>query len=222
MRPRRFRRGESPLSVAVSAPSSAGFNEAPAIPPGRERFGQVVSGQGRAASMRPRRFRRGERRRRVPQTEQRSASMRPRRFRRGEVVLQHPRDPARERFNEAPAIPPGRGDGGELGTSGNPRASMRPRRFRRGEPEGWKHGSHQAHPASMRPRRFRRGEGRASSRVADPWWCFNEAPAIPPGRAITGQGIDFGYQTASMRPRRFRRGERYRRRRLAAQRESLQ
>ena len=158
MRPRRFRRGEVVASTTATVVSTPCFNEAPAIPPGR---GHEVAPERRGlafASMRPRRFRRGEVYRAGRRAGDEQASMRPRRFRRGEAPFEGAPKRVQARFNEAPAIPPGRD------------------RYRLAEPLGDK-------PASMRPRRFRRGEtGSARTEPRAPA-CFNEAPAIPPGRA---------------------------------------
>ena len=59
MRPRRFRRGKPSLHVFV-ANRRRGFNEAPAIPPGKTGAAARVRNERRPASMRPRRFRRGK------------------------------------------------------------------------------------------------------------------------------------------------------------------
>ena len=83
MRPRRFRRGELASAIPAGNEPLAGFNEAPAIPPGRAGSSSQASVAGKA-SMRPRRFRRGEVGVERPVPVEDVASMRPRRFRRGE------------------------------------------------------------------------------------------------------------------------------------------
>ena len=111
MRPRRFRRGETRAS-SPPVDVRSGFNEAPAIPPGRAR--------GRGVEWYP----------------SITASMRPRRFRRGELARLPGRFAVHLSFNEAPAIPPGRASSGCSTAKARHDASMRPRRFRRGERPG--------------------------------------------------------------------------------------
>ena len=142
-----------------------------------------------------------------------AASMRPRRIRRGnarrwsasrtstagfnEAAANSPRKHRREvrarvdhcGFNEAAANSP-RKHADEQQSDFLDLASMRPRRIRRGN--GWlhRHGDQRHRDASMRPRRIRRGNLRS--------------PARPTGR-----------NPASMRPRRIRRGNTWRPRRGA-------
>ena len=93
------------------------------------------------------------------------ASMRPRRFRRGKRGIQSHGYSLANRFNEAPAIPPGKTALDLYGSFRRWQASMRPRRFRRG-----KLLLQRAHEsirlrASMRPRRFRRGKRARSEMI---------------------------------------------------------
>ena len=204
MRPRRFCRGKLRIYERHDG-SSPGFNEAPAILPGKAAEQQIAV-RPEGASMRPRRFCRGKhvkgrfmrrsyrasmRPRRFCRGKRHSgrladmdvpASMRPRRFCRGK--WRRPRSERRERhcFNEAPAILPGKA-GGRLGPRrGGHRASMRPRRFCRGKARRHRWGRRDV-GASMRPRRFCRGKplhGYQRRWIED---RFNEAPAILPGKA---------------------------------------
>ena len=261
MRPRRFRRGKPRRSrhegagsgrfneapaippgktvqyVEVKAPRPPGFNEAPAIPPGKTSAAPNGPPPRSSASMRPRRFRRGKRPRpRTAGQDRDRASMRPRRFRRGKQVIIAICARRENCFNEAPAIPPGKtGPASRCGSRMKHRFNEAPaippktrgpagRRLR-------------LFGASMRPRRFRRGKpDRRSGTAAPSPTCFNEAPAIPPGKTSawpttwprgsagfneapaippgkTGRQIIRRRQIrshASMRPRRFRRGKRCR------------
>ena len=84
MRPRRFRRGKRGRPAPPPPRRSVGFNEAPAIPPGKTGSGVPAWRSTSSASMRPRRFRRGKPTRSTAlHVSKRKASMRPRRFRRG-------------------------------------------------------------------------------------------------------------------------------------------
>ena len=83
MRPRRFCRGKL-LPQDGDGEAWLGFNEAPAILPGKERLPGLS--------------------RKHPDF----ASMRPRRFCRGKAASFLPPDPGLKRFNEAPAILPGK------------------------------------------------------------------------------------------------------------------
>ena len=156
MRPRRFRRGNpDALGTHVTCHARASMR------PRRFRRGnpsrERMALDDRSASMRPRRFRRGNPAGATIQDTEEPASMRPRRFRRGNRGY-HSRRGRRQccRFNEAPAIPPGKPSrlaGRKLEFD---HASMRPRRFRRGN-RGECPTDRLDRVASMRPRRFRRG-----------------------------------------------------------------
>ena len=110
MRPRRFCRGEARAGARSPSPR-ASFNEAPAILPGRGRakpchFGEGWHGFNEAPAILPGR---DELRVELHQSFG-TASMRPRRFCRGEPEWTTSFSVASmKRFNEAPAILPGRG-----------------------------------------------------------------------------------------------------------------
>ena len=213
-------------------PTYPSFNEAPAILPGRDETGAALALDAEVASMRPRRFCRGE--------AARSASVRsrstcfneapailpgrarpkparrrsPRRFNEAPAILPG-RAPSRRSwaasdgycFNEAPAILPGRVPDRRRRDPQLVEASMRPRRFCRGELCG-KAGLVLPHtPASMRPRRFCRGELSRGPRPQS----LGGIASMRPRRFCRGEPDrrrrDSVMFEASMRPRRFCRGE---------------
>ena len=163
-------------------PSPGCFNEAPAIPPGRARC-PANNRRGASASMRPRRFRRGEVYIIAPECQYLfAASMRPRRFRRGERKSRPSRrSRSRRGFNEAPAIPPGRG---------RKTIAKRLRRKCFNEAPAIPPGRARSNLQSRRQLRSSFNEapaippGRGERSQPDEAWDsrFNEAPAIPPGR----------------------------------------
>ena len=136
-----------------------------------------------------------------------AASMRPRRVRRGNRPGRRHRPRSLRGFNEAPACPPGKSRRGDGREGGGEQASMRPRRVRRGNlqraclipigplasmrPRRVRRGNYHVclppgavNDASMRPRRVRRGNvGPASAETWASEPCFNEAPACPPGKS---------------------------------------
>ena len=177
---------ESPPATPFTHGTQSGslFQRGPGDSAGERQSELVAHHRISQASMRPRRFRRGEATSpcvRPPKAP--NASMRPRRFRRGEGSgsVRWALNTSR-RFNEAPAIPPGRGPLPTL------RSTPVPRCFNEA-------------PAIPPGRACRRDPRRS------PATSFNEAPAIPPGRDPRPDGSTLPRRTASMRPRRFRRGE---------------
>ena len=145
--------GKGLLGRPPPRPSSCGFNEAPALPPGKGQHEAGHASLGLQASMRPRRCRRGKVGLGIfhPDAAKR-ASMRPRRCRRGKARASAPAAWSAPGFNEAPALPPGKGVRiGQRQDGGLP-ASMRPRRCRRGKVRKLQHGRATALQASMRPR----------------------------------------------------------------------
>ena len=106
MRPRHWCRGRLGARSA-SRRRPCRFNEAPALVPGKARAaGGTVAGIG--ASMRPRHWCRGRRRAGLASLPPRQASMRPRHWCRGRLVLILKDHVAHDRFNEAPALVPGK------------------------------------------------------------------------------------------------------------------
>ena len=194
---------------------SSGFNEAPAILPGKEALGFFPGNHPETASMRPRRFCRGKRTRTECSRRARAG------FNEAPAILPgkgnqnvstHGRD---VRFNEAPAILPGKGRRFPVRISTIRGASMRPRRFCRGKLRGGCYRLFHRHVASMRPRRFCRGKplhdllyilacGLASMRPRrfcrgkmyrvrlcdEALASFNEAPAILPGKVTDVDSMD--------------------------------
>ena len=124
------------------------------------------------------------------------------------MVGRHCRETSPARFNEAPAIPPGKTPGRARPGNEVQRASMRPRRFRRGKPGPGPDGLRRSASSFNEAPAIPPGKTPCSRAIARAHrGCFNEAPAIPPGKTGQLERIDCAFAPASMRPRRFRRGK---------------
>src|SRR3989337_2367517 len=110
-----------------------------------------------------------------------AASMRPRRLRRGNHRKLHLLRLAGPRFNEAAAITPRKFGSAELGGSRgkgfNEAAAITPRKYRHIITGFF------ADAASMRPRRLRRGNMRSARQASPHPSGFNEAAAITPRKS---------------------------------------
>ncbi len=158
--------------------------------------------------------------------------MRPRHYCRGRGGCA-PRGRSRRswRFNEAPALLPGKSFVHARDADGIKAASMRPRHYCRGRVARGFGDAAAGGAASMRPRHYCRGRGERAAR----WRCrrplcfneapallpgkrglrrggagfaqsFNEAPALLPGKRLRARVLDQVSRDASMRPRHYCRG----------------